>query len=270
MAINEDILRKHFGFNNPDVIRNILNDPGQVARYESEYQRSINPQPAQPAPVDTTAFQKAQEAKIGEFTGRLQKVPEQLEAVRQEMGIPQAFETFGTLGETARGAAQRVEDLPEAIQQAVLGKDVSAGQLGRITAAKQQEALPGLRDVGRALESTGAGLESLLNEFTSRTQSAFAPFEMEAGLLGENIKNQYDLFKTQIQGELDKELQRITNQGAKDLKDIEKAMKLAELEQTANSVDFVDLGDKIGIFDSSGNLLRTEKKGKLGTLADGW
>jgi len=43
MAINADILRSKFGFNDPNVIQGILSDPGQVARYEREYQGIINP-----------------------------------------------------------------------------------------------------------------------------------------------------------------------------------------------------------------------------------
>ena len=36
MALDEGLLRSKFGFNDPNVIRGILNDPGQVARYERE------------------------------------------------------------------------------------------------------------------------------------------------------------------------------------------------------------------------------------------
>lgn len=37
MAITADVLKSHFGFNDPNVIQGILNDPSQVARYEREY-----------------------------------------------------------------------------------------------------------------------------------------------------------------------------------------------------------------------------------------
>lgn len=36
MRLTEDILRRQFGFNDPNVIRNILNNPAEVARYERE------------------------------------------------------------------------------------------------------------------------------------------------------------------------------------------------------------------------------------------
>jgi hypothetical protein len=37
MAITEDILRTKFGFNDPNVMKGILSNPGEVARYEREY-----------------------------------------------------------------------------------------------------------------------------------------------------------------------------------------------------------------------------------------
>ena len=51
--------------------------------------------------------------------------------------------------------------------------------------------------------------------------------------------------------------------------DIDRATKLAELEKTANNISFEDLGDRLGIFDKLGNLLRTEPKGKLASLSSG-
>src|SRR3990167_6968840 len=60
------------------------------------------------------SFQQEERDRLAEFTGRLQGVPASLEAVRQEMGIPQAFETFGQAGQLARGVSQTARGLPKA------------------------------------------------------------------------------------------------------------------------------------------------------------
>ena len=184
---------------------------------------------------------------MAEFTGRLQGVPASLEAVRQEMGIPQAFETFGQAGQLARGVSQTARDLPEAVQQALSGRGVSAGQITGRTASELKGLQPTIESAARGLESSQAGLENLLTEFSSKTQQVFTPFEIEAGMLGENIAQEFGLLKTNIQAELDRELAKLSRQTQLDLADIQKATRMAELEQATNEGSFADLGDRIAL-----------------------
>ena len=107
-----DILANFFGIDEATPLQ-----PGQTLTYSGDISPgSAEFQGAQrifgQGKTPEQALKEEGRARLGEFTGRLQQVPEELEAVRQEMGIPQAFETFGALGKTARGVAQRVEDLP--------------------------------------------------------------------------------------------------------------------------------------------------------------
>jgi len=224
-----------------------------------------------PEEQKAATFQEEERGRLGEFTGRLQKVPEELEAVRQAMGIPEAFQTFGAAGTAARGISGTIRDLPQAVQQALSGQGVTAGQLAGRTAAEIKGLQPAIESATRGLEASGAGLQNLLSEFGSRTQAAFTGLGLEAQMLGQNIGQEFDLFKQQISSDLDRELANLSRQTTLDVAQLNRATQLAQLEQTASNIDFVDLGDRIGIFDFAGNLLRTEKKGKLGTLGDdGW
>lgn len=269
MAINADILRTRFGFNDPNVIEGILRDPGQVARYEREYQGIINPQPA-PTPVQPVQdFQAEQRARTGEFFGRLQAVPEQLEAVRTAMNIPQAFKTFGALGEQARGIAGTVRDLPQSVQQALAGQGVSSGQIAGRQASEIRGLQPAIESATRGLETGGATLENLLREFTGRTQATFAPFEIEANMLNASSQQEFDLYKTQIESDLDRELAQISRQTTLDVAQIQKATQLAQLEDKYAGISFQDLGNRLGIFKGT-EMVGEQAKGKLGTLADGW
>lgn len=197
--------------------------------------------------AESDAFAAQQAAKVDEFRGRLQDIPTSLEAVRQEMGIPEAFQTFGELGEQARGVANVVRDLPQSVQQALAGQGVSAGQIAGRQSAELQALQPTIESVTRGLEAGGAGLQNLLQEFSSRTQATFAPFEIEAGVLGDQIAQEFSLFKTNIQANLDRELAYLSRQTELDLADIEKAIRLAEAEQAASEGVFRDLGDRIAL-----------------------
>ena len=180
------------------------------------------------------------------------------------MGIPGAFASYGAAGDVARGVANKIFDVPDQVKSAVQGTGITASQLAAKIAGRQSEYAPELESATRGLETSQAGLSNLLADFQSRTQATFAPYEIEAGLLGENMAKEFDLYKSQIKNALDRELAIISEQGLMDRAQLDRATKLAELEQTANQIQFQDLGDRIGIYDMNGNLLRTDAKGKLG------
>lgn len=77
--ITEDILRRYFGFNDSNVIRGILNDPAQVARYTREYQ-GITGGGTTTAPTleqQTNSILDAQKAMWDKETQFIQKYIEQ-------------------------------------------------------------------------------------------------------------------------------------------------------------------------------------------------
>ena len=233
--------------------------------------------PSAPAPVTAPvqtpqAFQQEERDRLGEFTDKLGGVDEQLESVRQALGIPQAYQTFSKAGDTARDIAARVEDLPGVLTESARGKDISANQLERMIASQIGELQPSLTGAARGLESSQAGLSNLLSQYGVETANIFTPLEIESGLLGQSISEEFGLFKTQITAALDRELEQMRQTGATDRANIERATRLAEIEQANDEGAFVDLGDRYALVTPfSGQELSSFSKGlapKLTTLSD--
>src|SRR3972149_7369768 len=105
MAINADILRTRFGFNDPNVIQGILNDPGQVARYEREYQGMLNPTPpasSGPSTEEITARQRAEGdaffSALQARTAAQETVPAMAERIGGGLDLPTLRESaFGLM-----------------------------------------------------------------------------------------------------------------------------------------------------------------------------
>lgn len=239
--------------------------PGREGSGEYAFIQKYFTPSGQVAGQTTTApgdFQTGQRDRLAEFTGRLGEVPTELEAIRQSLGIPQAYETFGQAGQTARTLAQQIEDIPQLTEQAATGRDVTANQLQRMIAAKTLEAQPALTAAGRGLEASQAGLQNLLSQYQTRTQEIFTPLEIEAGMLGENIAQEYGLFKTQIQADLDRELAQLSRQTQLDIADIQRATQLAQAEQAIQQGSFTDLGDRIALINPvTGQEIQSFSKG---------
>src|SRR3990167_2137673 len=269
MAINADILRRNFGFNDPNVIEGILRDPGQMARYEREYQGIISPGASTSAPASIQGFQEEERGRLAEFTGRLGKVPAELEAVRTAVGLPGAYATYGMAGETARKVAQGIQDIPGRVTEAAMGRDVSAWQLERMVAAKTLEAQPTLTEASRGLEAAGAGLQNIISQYGVEAANIFKPYEIEAGLLGDSMKSEFDLLKTQIDADLTREIENLRSKTSITTAELNRATELARVEQATKEGNVVDLGDRYGVFDYYGNLLKEIRKGKLTTLGAG-
>lgn len=218
-------------------------------------------------------FQQEQRERLGEFTGRLGEVPDQLAAVRQALRLPEAFETFGQAGTQARELGYLVEDLPQSVQQALSGQGVTAGQIKGRTSAEIQNLQPALTAASRTLESSQAGLSNLLNQYQTETANIFTPLEIEAGLLGDNIAQEFGLFKQKIGADLQRELAQLQETGATDRANIERAIRLAEIEAASEQGEFRDLGDRIALINPfTGQEISSFDKGlapkRVGTLTE--
>jgi len=192
------------------------------------------------------SFQDEQRARTDEFTGRLQGIPDSLRAVEQELGIPQAREGFQAAGEQSRFVANQLRDLPGVQAQATRGFDVNANQLARIVAQKTQDLQPSAESATRGLEESGASLRGLLDAFQTRSSGVIKPFEIEAGVLGESVAQEFGLFKQQMSDDLNRELEQVRQQGAMDIAQLQRLTALANIE--ADRGELKNLGDRVGYF----------------------
>ncbi len=241
-------------------------EPGSLHEQFLQKYAGISPEEQQ-----AKTFQEEQRARLGEYTGRLQQVPTELEAVRQAMGIPQAFETYGAAGQEARDIASRVSGVTPTQEAIAKQVGISAPRLQQRIAAKTAELAPGIESATAGLEAAGSGLENLLTEFSSRTQAAFAPYEIEANLLSASSAQEFDLFKTQMSNELSRELAQLSRQTTLDLNSLERAKQLAELEAKYEPISFQNLGTTLGIFQGA-NLVGSQPITKFGSTSTdtGW
>ena len=254
MALTEDILRKKFGYNDPNFIRSILSggEPELAARLERESQPAPTPAPTPVQPAQD--FQKEQRERQDTFFGKLKEVPEQLEAVRNAIGLPQAFESARGFGTAAREIGYQVEDKPDIIRQAIeqgAGGELTAGQIKARTASDVasflRDSLPALRESARGLEAAQQLVSSLANQYQVESSQIFTPLSIEAGLLGESMAQEYGLFKQQIDANLQRELAQLQETGATDRANIQRAIELAKMEQAANEGVVLNLGDRAAL-----------------------
>ena len=105
-----------------------------------------------------------------------------------------------------------------------------------------------------------------MGTFETRSQGIFKPFDIEAGVLGDSVKNEFDLFKTTTQQNLDREIANLQQTGLSDRASLDRAQELALAEKAAAEGTFQDLGDRIALIDSNGNEIQSFKKGLAPTI----
>jgi len=266
-AIDENILRTRFGFNDINVIRGILSDPTQRVRYEKEYEGILHP--GQPAPavsapvIDTqkqereALNQKLREEEQGFLTKFRTEYPTVLSSLESTLGLPQ-------LRETAFGAVQDIKGLPEEIRVASQGRDVSANQLNRMISARSAERLPEVNDLLAALQFKE-------EEYGRQAQRAMTPYETEIGFMKDRASRESTGFSQDSQRELDLLLTQIQEEGATNRATLDRATQLAQLEQQKyeyeSSLREINLGNKVILVDSKGNMISSFPAAKLSTLS---
>lgn len=209
-----------------------FNAPAQYTPNSSEYigvQKAFGqPTTAVSQTAKQEPFVTEQRDRVQEYLDRLYGVGDQFAAVRQALGIPEAYAERAQIGSTIR-------DLPQAIETGAAGELTSSQIKGR-TARDIAELVPGL-------EASTANLESLLSQYGVESDRIMAPYQIESGLLGEQIGQEYSLFKTNIQADLDRELANLSRQTQLDVADINRAVRMAEIESGKGNM--VDLGDRV-------------------------
>lgn len=196
---------------------------------------------------------RQQEAKQKAFLGKFgTEFPAALKGIEQELGLPGLRETAFTTGEILRKT-------PERQTQATRGFDVSQGQLERIIASDVAKFAPLAQT---AIQQAQFGEA----ELGRRAERAIKPFEIEAGFLGENIKNQVQLFRDRVKGDLDTTLAKLQTQGQLSLQELKNAASLAQMEFSLDAArdqgTFRDLGDRVALINpATGEEIQSFSKG---------
>jgi len=210
---------------------------------------------------------RKQQEQQGQFLGRFKtEVPAALGAIEQELGLPQLRETAFTQGELVRLA-------PERVTAGARGYDVNQNQLERMIAADVAKLAPGAQTAYQQAQFGEA-------ELGRRAERAIMPYEIEAGFLGENVKNQVQLFRDNVKSQVDQALQKLQTQGQLSVQELANAGRLAEMERAVDLAQtqgtFTDLGDRIALINpETGQEIQSFAKGiapKLQTLGadSGW
>lgn len=244
-----------------------LNNIGTVSALQAaEAQRQQQEQERKRA-----AFNEKLRSEESAFLNRFRTdFPNILTGIEEELGLPSLRQSAFTVG-------QDIQNIPEAVKQAVQGKDVSATQQARIEAAQRGERLPEFNNLLSALQFAE-------DEFGRRADRELVPFETEIGFMKDRFAREASGFSEDAQSRLNILLAQIQEEGANfrtmtaEQGDnfrakLGQAAKLAELEenkrQFESSVSTVDLGDRIQLIDPSGNVIREEKKARLSSGSGG-
>lgn len=256
--IDENILRTQFGFNDPNVISNILSDPGQTARYERELEGILRPRPstAQPLqPGQRQAFQQGLRGEETEFLGRFRtEFPQILTGLEEQLGLP-------GLRESAFGLTKTLRNIPRVQEQAARGFDVTANQLARIISAEQQRQAP-------LAQEAVFQAQFAEEEFGRQADIALRPFETEISFMSDRFAREATGFSEDADRRLNLLLQQIQTEGATNIATIQQATQLAQLEESKRQfeqgISTIDLGNRIALIDMSGKEIGSFDKSKLG------
>ncbi len=215
-----------------------------------EFERKPSgPQPiAGPSAADTAALVKEQRERSAEFLGRFTTgLPEAITGIETELGLPGLRETTQVAGRSARQVAGQVRDIPGTQRTIAKQVGISAPRLAMRTAAKTAELQPTLETAQRGLTEATAAQEFGEQAFATRLGQFITPFEVEAGLLGESVKEEFGLYKSSIKNALDLEVARLAGQTSISVAEINKATELAKLEQATLKGVLADLGDRAAL-----------------------
>ena len=233
-------------------------DPGSVENYLQNDPRFLVDRQAK----ESAALTTQQQARENEFLGRVQGIPEALRGIETELGLPQARETFQAAGETTRNVAGQIRGIAPTQQTIAKQVGISAPRLQQRIGAETAKLQPTVETATRGLEEAQAGLSGLLGSFQTRAANVLAPYQIEAGVLGDSVKNAFDVWKTNTQTALDRELATLQEKGLSDRSALDRANQLAIAESAATKGSFQDLGNRVVLVDpSTGQVISSFAKG---------
>lgn len=232
--------------------------PGAAAKMARDQANELN--------ARRETFFQTQKGEEQDFLSRFRTdFPEILSQL--EGGVTLGGQNLTQLRDTAFGLSNKLESLPGEIAAQAAGKNIGSDKLRQIIAAKQSEQLPALE---KAIQAAQTG-EQLFNQ---KAEQALVPYTTELDLLKDRWAREASGFGIQLEGELDLLLQELQNTGQLEVAKLNRATELAKLEaekeKIKNSIDSIDLGNRVIIVDSTGKEVGTFDKGKLpGTSSTG-
>ena len=290
MQITADLLRSKFGFNDINVINNILKNPDEVKRYNRELNELSTPSrsplntsttPSR-SPLNTStanataAFNAAQAAKEQDFLSRFRTaISEARTALESELGLGGLRSNALAAGDTARNVQGQFGAIAPTQQTIAKQVGISAPRLQQRISSKSAELAPALSAASSSLEGANQALQSGLNTYGTRMQENILPYSTEASVLSDSLAREMTGFSTNLKSELDITLEKLKQQGTLDLAEIAKATKLAELEQQyLNQRQVINLGGSQSLINPiTGQTISSYQntvKPTTGTLATGW
>jgi len=210
-----------------------------------------------------TSLNERLTTESGNFLSRFKTdYPDILSNIESGLNLPELRGATFAVG-------QDIQDLPQAVQQATIGRDVTSSQRGRIESAQRSD-LVGKFNPLLASQQFAEG------EFGRQADRALTPYKTEIELMKDNFSRETSGFDIDSENRLNSLLTLMNNEAATGTSaigassslmqaKISEAMKLAELEQSKQQFDStistVDLGNKIQFVDASGRVIREAIKG---------
>jgi len=196
------------------------------------------------SPSDILAAQKAatdaenarQEAKITDFltrfktaVGAQETVPAAAERIGGTLGLPQ-------LQQTSQGLIKSVAEIPKVQTQATRGYDVNANQLARIIGAKQAELAPIAQQAVTQEQNAQSNLGTQLGYLNAQQQRELTPLTTEGGMLSDQIAREMSGFSQDKQNSLSLILEKMRNDQAITIQELNNANELAKAKAQYNDV----------------------------------
>lgn len=277
--LTADILKSKFGFNDPNVINGILNDPGQVARYTKEMDGgsgssgggSVDLNVPSIAEYTDKAYAPADEAlKAYVMALRGQKNPlDVYNELETAAGLPQMKETASTL----RGQIGSLEDTIRRVEgdvNASTGQSlVTEAQRRGMVTAKQQPLLENLNTLTTGLGRIEQGISAASSDIGTKTglfvqgqEQALKPYEVQVTALQDRAARLVSGFTADTQNQLTTLMAKWNRSNELTDKETDQAFELLKLEKNYNNeiekmkqqstIDLAEYKAKKGI-DNSGN-----------------
>lgn len=248
--ITADILRKNFGFNDPNVINNILSNPSEVARYERELAGITGSGGGVTSGTTSTTnfgqLAQQQQAKEADFLARFKaSIPQASQAISQELGLDTLKQNALTAGNVASNITGQLEAIPGTQETIAKQVGISAPRLQQRIASKTAELSPALSSATRGLESANTALSLGLQTYGTKMGEALLPYQTEASMLSDSLAREMTGYTTEYQGELSKLLQEMQIKGQLDLAKMQRANELADREQAyLDQRQLIDQGNR--------------------------
>lgn len=241
MAITSDILKKNFGFTNEGVIQGILSDPGQVARYEREYQGIINPQPTTSS-ADLIAKQNAAEQalfeKYGQQIATQESLPSAYTRLTTEAGVPQLQTDIQKYKQNIYNVQGLLDRLEEDVTGRTTGTLTTEAQRRRQIAAEGAPLVSelgrlttGLQPLTEQLSTATGNVATQLGLISQQETRELLPIQARISAFSDAAAREVSLFSLDRQNELDNITMKLKQQGDLSLAEYQRATDLLKSEQ---------------------------------------